>query len=65
MVWNADPPPSPPYPVNSSEPKILLKSGKLLKIKDMFTAPKNGIKTKLPDLDENDRIWVCGSVYYQ
>ena len=65
MIWSTPNPPSPPFPVNSSEPKILLRSGKQVRVKDMFTPPKNGAKTKAPNLNEDDRVWVSGSINYQ
>ncbi|KAE9553156.1 hypothetical protein FO519_003635 [Halicephalobus sp. NKZ332] len=65
MLWSTENPPLPPYPINSSEPRILLKSGKTVKIKDMFTPPRNGFRTKVPNLDESDRVWVSGSINYQ
>lgn len=65
MIWSTPNPPSPPFAVNSSEPRILLKNGKQLRVKDMFTPPKNGFKTKAPNLNEDDRVCVSGSINYQ
>lgn len=65
LLWNSVDPGSPPYSIDSSEPRIRV-DGKLFKPKELFVPPKH-IKyhKKIPDLDQSSDVLAYGTINYK